>query len=44
MTITGKRHDFRIDYEAGFDDEGRILGWTWCWPRVAATAPTTPAR
>ena len=26
MTITGKRHDFRIDYEAGFDDEGRILG------------------
>ncbi len=26
MVITGKRHDFRIDYEAGFDDEGRILG------------------
>ena len=26
MSITGKRHDFRIDYEAGFDDEGRILG------------------
>jgi xanthine dehydrogenase large subunit len=26
MMITGKRHDFRIDYEAGFDDEGRILG------------------
>ena len=26
MTITGKRHDFRIDYEVGFDDEGRILG------------------
>jgi len=26
MTITGKRHDFRIDYEAGFDDDGRILG------------------
>ncbi len=26
MTITGKRHDFRIDYRAGFDDEGRILG------------------
>ncbi len=24
--ITGKRHDFRIDYRVGFDDEGRILG------------------
>jgi hypothetical protein len=26
MTITGKRHDFRIDYDVGFDDDGRILG------------------
>ncbi len=26
MMITGKRHDFRIDYDCGFDDEGRILG------------------
>ncbi len=26
MTATGKRHDFAIDYEIGFDDEGRILG------------------
>ena len=26
MMITGKRHDFRIDYQAGFDDSGRILG------------------
>jgi xanthine dehydrogenase large subunit len=25
MTITGKRHDFRIDYDVGFDDTGRIL-------------------
>ena len=24
MTATGKRHDFVIDYEVGFDDEGRI--------------------
>jgi len=23
MTITGKRHDFRIDYEVGFDSNGR---------------------
>ena len=26
MTITGKRHDFRIDYRAGFDDDGTLLG------------------
>ena len=26
MTITGKRHDFRIEYRAGFDGEGRIEG------------------
>ncbi len=26
MMITGKRHNFRIDYEAGFDDQGRIVG------------------
>ncbi|MCK0169852.1 xanthine dehydrogenase molybdopterin binding subunit [Aliiroseovarius sp. S1123] len=24
MTATGKRHDFVIDYDLGFDDEGRI--------------------
>ena len=26
MVITGKRHDLRISYRAGVDDEGRILG------------------
>jgi len=26
MALTGKRHDFLIEYEVGFDDEGRILG------------------
>jgi xanthine dehydrogenase large subunit len=26
MAITGKRHDFRISYRAGFDAEGRIAG------------------
>jgi len=26
MTATGKRHDFAIDYDVGFDDEGNILG------------------
>ncbi len=25
MMITGKRHDFRIDYDVGFDANGRIL-------------------
>lgn len=25
MIVTGKRHDFRIDYDVGFDDAGRIL-------------------
>src|ERR1700730_9289387 len=24
MIMTGKRHDFRIDYRAGFDDDGRL--------------------
>ena len=26
MTITGKRHDFRIDYTVGFDSEGAVRG------------------
>jgi len=26
MIMTGKRHDFLIDYEVGFDDRGRIEG------------------
>ncbi|MBT8474555.1 MAG: xanthine dehydrogenase molybdopterin binding subunit [Alphaproteobacteria bacterium] len=26
MIITGKRHDFRIQYTVGFDDDGRISG------------------
>ena len=26
MIMTGKRHDFVIDYEVGFDDSGRIQG------------------
>ncbi len=26
FTITGKRHDFRIEYRVGIDDTGRILG------------------
>lgn len=33
MTITGKRHDFRIDYKAGFDADGKISAvefWQYC--------------
>ena len=26
MILTGKRHDFQIAYEVGFDDDGRIAG------------------
>lgn len=26
MTITGKRHDFRISYDVGYDDDGRLTG------------------
>jgi xanthine dehydrogenase large subunit len=26
MVMTGKRHEFRIDYEVGFDNDGRIAG------------------
>ncbi|MDU8943311.1 xanthine dehydrogenase molybdopterin binding subunit [Ovoidimarina sediminis] len=26
MVITGKRHDFRIDYRVGVEEDGRILG------------------
>jgi len=26
MIMTGKRHDFVIDYDVGFDDNGRIIG------------------
>ena len=25
MRLTGKRHDFRIDWQAGHDDQGQIL-------------------
>lgn len=26
MMITGKRHDFRVDYDVGFDGDGRVAG------------------
>jgi xanthine dehydrogenase large subunit len=27
MSMTGKRHDFRADYDVAFDDDGRIRGY-----------------
>ncbi|MHA1547210.1 MAG: xanthine dehydrogenase molybdopterin binding subunit, partial [Alphaproteobacteria bacterium] len=29
MVMTGKRHEFRMDYDVGFDDQGRITGITF---------------
>ncbi len=26
MMATGKRHDFVVDYDVGYDDDGRIQG------------------
>lgn len=31
MTATGKRHDFVVDYEVAFDDDGRILAVSGDW-------------
>lgn len=31
MTATGKRHDFVVDYEVGFDDDGQILAVEGDW-------------
>ena len=45
MIMTGKRHDFVIDYEAGFRRlTGRIRGIGSCWPRAAASRRTCRAR
>ena len=44
MTATGKRHDFVIDYDVGFDDEGRIQAVDGSSPRAAGFRPTSPAR
>ena len=31
MVVTGKRHDFRIDYDVGFDESGPDpAGSRWC--------------
>ncbi|MCW3837407.1 xanthine dehydrogenase molybdopterin binding subunit [Sphingomonas canadensis] len=44
MAMTGKRHDFEIGYEAGFDEEGRIAGIRFdLASRCGATADLSPA-
>jgi len=44
MVATGKRHDFAVDYDVGFDDEGRIEGIRIALAsRCGATADLSPA-
>ena len=44
MAMTGKRHDFAVDYDVGFDDEGRIEGIRIALAsRCGATADLSPA-
>jgi len=44
MMLTGKRHDFEIDWEVGFDDGGRIAGISFdLASRCGATADLSPA-
>ena len=45
MIITGKRHDFVVDYDVGYDDErSSSMLWTRHSPRVAAFPPTCRGR
>lgn len=44
MAMTGKRHDFRVDYEVGFDDIGHILALRLMLAsRCGATVDLSPA-
>ena len=44
MALTGKRHDFAVDYDAGFDDAGRILALKLTLAsRCGATVDLSPA-
>jgi xanthine dehydrogenase large subunit len=44
MVMTGKRHDFTVDYDVGFDGDGRIEGAASSSPRAAAPLPTSRRR
>lgn len=44
MVLTGKRHDFTVDYDVGFDDDGHILGLILrLASRCGATVDLSPA-
>ncbi|MES2174316.1 MAG: xanthine dehydrogenase molybdopterin binding subunit [Pseudomonadota bacterium] len=44
MVMTGKRHDFRVDYETGFDAQGRVLALKLrLASRCGATVDLSPA-
>ena len=44
MALTGKRHEFRVRYDAGFDDDGRILALRLeLASRCGATVDLSPA-
>jgi xanthine dehydrogenase large subunit len=44
MVMTGKRHDFRVDYEAGFDADGHVLALKLrLASRCGATVDLSPA-
>ncbi|MBI1686914.1 xanthine dehydrogenase molybdopterin binding subunit [Caulobacter hibisci] len=44
MVMTGKRHDFEVGYDVGFDDEGRLLGIKLeLASRCGATTDLSPA-
>ena len=44
MVMTGKRHDFRVGWDVGFDDGGRILGLRLALAsRCGATVDLSPA-
>jgi xanthine dehydrogenase large subunit len=44
MTATGKRHDFVVDYEVGFDDDGNILGVDYHYAARCGFSADCPAR
>jgi len=44
MILTGKRHDFRVAYDVGFDEDGRLLGLKLrLASRCGATVDLSPA-
>jgi len=44
MVLTGKRHDFRIDYDVGFDASGRIEGVEFIQAARCGFSPDLSAR